>query len=148
MRKNAPFLLYFLMVATALMRLSCLNELSHRFEYFVDFSPFTVDEIFSIHFQKIMIFYVLFFSPVTFFVVGIVWSIFSNSFLLLLWNCLSLLNKRIQFFSALFIAVMLGLNFVIKWLELFRKGWISMWVIKKKVLFKSLISIIIKTSLV
>ena len=66
------------------MRLSCLYEGGHRLEDFVNFSSFTVDEIFRVKFEKIVIFKTLVSGPVTLPIVGIVGGVFSNSFFFIL----------------------------------------------------------------
>lgn len=97
------------MMASALMGLSSFNEGWHWFEYFVSFSSLTIDEIISIQFEKIMIFKTLFFGPMTFFIIGVVRNILSDSFFLFF--------VRLWHFKAFEIDLLCGFP-----IEIFRKN--------------------------
>ena len=93
------------MMASALVCLARLYKGCHWHEYLVYFSPLTVDEIFGIDFEKIMIFEILLFFPVSFLIIGVFWSVLSNSLFLLLEAFLVFQNIDVYLFSTFLVEV-------------------------------------------
>ena len=92
-------------MASALVCLARLYESCHWHEYLVYFSPLTVDEIFGVDFEKIVIFEILLICPVSFLIIGVFWSVLSNSLFLLLEAFLVFQNIDVYLFSTFLVEV-------------------------------------------
>lgn len=59
------FFLHFLVMASALLSLSCLNKLFHSFEYFIHASHMFLKEVLAVNFQEPVISLILLVIPMS-----------------------------------------------------------------------------------